>query len=733
MDGKSMMMNIKRNILLLMVMCIALIGLLVRAQNNPFKIDDELYVYYMDCQKVLKEKRVLAMADTLFHLAARKGDVKAQCLALHVECDYYYYTEDIPKLSVAISRMKDFAVHTPYQQYIFSAWGRKLTYYLRNFRYDDALLELNAFQAEAIRLKNAYGILTSYKQQADIYSVQRNKEKAIELYKKAIAYSLESNETKNIYELYQGLGRSFKNNEQCDSAAIYLQKALEMAPTERRKTAIYIELAVMELAIGQQVKAWDYLQKAEKLKKKYPLWGASRNNYFSVLIQYYISTGEFSTALALSDSITDSVRRAERKYVLYNLLEDYEKAYTWSTTYINLYSKYLNEETNARVAELTSRFDNQRLEAEKNRLALQNSQLKLQRAESEKRLLENGQRLLISEKARTQLDLDNQRLTSRQQQAELEKSLKETLYQKEVAKTMQLHSRQNLVLSVILGIVLILVVIFSLSYMALRRRSMARLEKEKEAAESARQQAEEARRYAENANRLKSLFLQNMSHEIRTPLNAIVGFTGVLNSDEDVGLSAEERKEMLELIETNTELLTTLINDILDISKLESGTYTLELSPVRVSDLCHTVLASVLHRSMPDVKLRIDEPADASGLVINTDAARLQQVLTNFLINACKYTEKGSIILAYRILDNDIEFSVTDTGCGIPADKAETIFERFEKLDSFKQGTGLGLNICRQIADLVGGRIYVDTSYTDGARFVFVHPMTIEREKNYEK
>ena len=113
MDGKSMMMNIKRNILLLMVMCIALIGLSVRAQNNPFKIDDELYVYYMDCQKVLKEKRVLAMADTLFHLAARKGDVKAQCLALHVECDYYYYTEDIPKLSVAISRMKDFAVHTP--------------------------------------------------------------------------------------------------------------------------------------------------------------------------------------------------------------------------------------------------------------------------------------------------------------------------------------------------------------------------------------------------------------------------------------------------------------------------------------------------------------------------------------------------------------------------------------------------------------------------------------------
>ena len=716
---------------------ILIIGLMLslnlQAQNNPFMIDDELYNRYMDCQKLLKEKRVLAMADTLFHLAARKGDLKAQCLALHVECDHYYSAENIPALTAAINRMKSFAVHTPYKQYIFSTWGRKIMYYLRNYRYDDALLELNAYQAEAIRLKDSYGMLSSYKQQADIYSVQGNKGKAIELYKKAIAYSLENNETKSLYELYQGLGRNFRNNGQCDSAAIYLQKALEMTPTERRKTTIYIELAVMELANGQQAKAWEYLQQAENLQKKYPLWGVSRNNYFSALIQYYISAGEISIALALSDSITDAVSRAERKYTLYQQSKEYEKAFTWSVTYINLYSKYLNEETNARVAELTSRFDNQRLEAEKNRLALQNSQLELQQTESEKRLLENEQQLLISEKVRTQLDLDNQKLTMRQQQVELEKSLKETLYQKEVAKTMKLHSRQNFILSVILGAVLILVVLFSLSYMALRRRSMVRLKKEKEVAENARQQAEEARQYAENANRLKSLFLQNMSHEIRTPLNAIVGFTGVLNSDEDMGLSAEERKEMLGLIETNTELLTTLINDILDISKLESDTYTLEFSSVRVSDLCHTVLASVLHRAMPGVELCIDEPADASGLVINTDAARLQQVLTNFLTNACKYTEKGSITLAYRILDDTIEFSVADTGIGIPPEKAETIFERFEKLDSFKQGTGLGLNICRRIADLVGGRVYVDTSYADGARFVFVHPVTIERKKGYEK
>ena len=126
------------------------------------------------------------------------------------------------------------------------------------------------------------------------------------------------------------------------------------------------------------------------------------------------------------------------------------------------------------------------------------------------------------------------------------------------------------------------------------------------------------------------------------------------------------------------------------------------------------------------MELRLVEPELSHELIINADAARLQQVLTNFLTNACKYTEHGSIILAYLLLDKAIEFSVTDTGCGIPPEKAETIFERFEKLDSFKQGTGLGLNICRRIADLVGGRVYVDTSYTEGARFIFIHPMKID-------
>ena len=714
-----------KNKILLFVISAVVAHLSLKAQDNPFKIDNELYDRYMRCQKMMKEKKVLAMADTLFLLAEKKGDIKAQCLAWHLKCDHYYYTENISELSTAIISTRNFVVKTPYHQYIFSVWGRKITYYIRQRMYDDALLELNAYQAEAIRLKNVFGISSSYRQQANIYAIQTNFRKAIELYKKAIAYGLENHETQNLYELYQGLGKCYRNDAQYDSAAVNLQIALTTVPTAKRKFSIYLDLASLDLFNGNIPAAWEHLQKADSLREKYPVYGVTYNNYFTTLVQYFRQKGEFATALALADSITDSTKVAAIKAKLYQQTKDYEKAYYWSDAHIRLYTQYQNEETNGRIAELTSRFDNERLQAEKNRLALENSLLQLQQTENENRLLENEQQLLKSEKERTQLDLDNQKLTSRQQLVELEKSQKETLYQKEVAKTMKLRGRQNLILSFVLGATLVLVILFFLFYMALRRRSMVRLKKEKEAAESARQQAEEARKHAENANKLKSLFLQNMSHEIRTPLNAIVGFTGVLNSDEDMGLDPEERKEMLGLIETNTELLTTLINDILDLSKLESDTYTLVLSPVSVSNLCRGTLASVTHRVKSGVELRLVEPEHSHELVMNTDAARLQQVLTNFLTNACKYTEHGSITLAYRNMGKEWEFSVTDTGCGIPPEKVETIFERFEKLDSFKQGTGLGLNICRRIADLVGGRVYVDTSYTEGARFVFVHPVLL--------
>lgn len=245
-----------------------------------------------------------------------------------------------------------------------------------------------------------------------------------------------------------------------------------------------------------------------------------------------------------------------------------------------------------------------------------------------------------------------------------------------------------------------------------------KLEDNKKAAES-----------AQRANKMKSLFLANMSHEIRTPLNAIVGFSSIIASQCDT-LPEEERREMGELIQTNSNVLLKLINDILDLSRIESGKISFDFSEVDIVKLCMTVFATA-KRNNKNRYVEYIQDIKVDKLVINTDENRLRQVMINLLSNAAKCTERGSVTTCLEVDSKRrlVVFSVTDTGCGIPKEKAGKIFERFEKLDEFKQGTGLGLAICRTIIKKFGGDIWVDTDYTGGARFVFTHPLEMKSEE----
>lgn len=229
-----------------------------------------------------------------------------------------------------------------------------------------------------------------------------------------------------------------------------------------------------------------------------------------------------------------------------------------------------------------------------------------------------------------------------------------------------------------------------------------------------------AKEKAEEANRLKTAFLANMSHEIRTPLNAIVGFSSVLVNDDS---SEEEKLQYCDIIQKNSDLLLHLINDILDISRMESGRIKFMWEECDIVELCQTALTTAEYARRTNAMFQFETPV--ASLVIKTDAQRLKQVLINLLSNAAKFTPSGSIKLAFFIDKrlNQLEFSVTDTGCGIPADKCDKVFERFEKLNEYSQGTGLGLAISRLIVENLGGKIWVDKNYKEGARFVFTHPL----------
>ena len=219
----------------------------------------------------------------------------------------------------------------------------------------------------------------------------------------------------------------------------------------------------------------------------------------------------------------------------------------------------------------------------------------------------------------------------------------------------------------------------------------------------------------------KNMFLSNMSHEVRTPLNAIVGFSAVL-TDEDESFDDESRREFSEIIKVNSFQLLKLINDILDFSDFENDNITFNIRTHDAVKLCNEVVETVMVSRKLEVEMRFD--TDLSVLMLDTDDARLRQVLINLLVNATKFTEQGSIVLELKMADAGTAlFSVTDTGCGIPPEKQHLIFERFEKLNDFVQGSGLGLSICQLIVKYMNGKLWVDSGYTRGARFCFTHPL----------
>ncbi len=209
---------------------------------------------------------------------------------------------------------------------------------------------------------------------------------------------------------------------------------------------------------------------------------------------------------------------------------------------------------------------------------------------------------------------------------------------------------------------------------------------------------EKARSRAEQSDRLKSAFLANMSHEIRTPLNAIVGFSDLLMVTED----KEEKEEFIQIINANNELLLKLINDILDLSKIEAGSVELKYEDFDLA-VYFNELAAAMHRRVVNPQVRLVAMNPYESCIVRLDKNRLAQILTNFVTNAIKYTCEGMIEMGYEKINGSIHLYVRDTGIGIPEDKKDKVFQRFEKLDEFAQGTGLGLSICKAIVEAFKG------------------------------
>ena len=272
-----------------------------------------------------------------------------------------------------------------------------------------------------------------------------------------------------------------------------------------------------------------------------------------------------------------------------------------------------------------------------------------------------------------------------------------------------------LLVAIVLLLFLIMVFYFYLRTSKLKNKLLILIDKQKEDEIELRK----AKDKAEESDRLKSAFLANMSHEIRTPLNAIVGFSNLLTIAEN----EEERDEYINIISNNNELLLQLINDILDIAKIEAGTLEFIESEIDINALLSDIEQSSRLKVLEGVQVSFVEKMP--HCIILSDKNRLAQVVTNFINNAIKFTKEGSIRFGYRHIDENLLFYVSDTGCGIEPEKKDLVFNRFVKLNSFAQGTGLGLAICQMIVKKLGGEIGVESELGEGSTFWFTLPDSV--------
>ncbi len=701
------MKSLKYSYRIIVLLFLVIISVPVEAQNNPYKIDDFLFPIYQRATKYRTRPQGLLIADTLYSEAVEKHDKKAQCLALTIPVLYYYTTRaDYKVLEQATNKLKEVSRKNDYLQYYYFACSYEINYLLVNGRSLAALQKAEEIKKQAFKDQHMYGIYSCIRIIGNIYQERNNTDLAAKHYKNALEYMVEYLPEQDPSPLYLKLAQYYRSKKEYELGLEYIEKAIKEAKTEENKISAMLEKCQVLWGLEREDEFKDYYNVCIQMVRHHGI--IQKGTLERLRIYSLILDGKYAEAHRLTDSIKPRIESLRLHESIYLRTEDYENAY-YIQALQRAYKDSIEREVQSDdLAELNVQIGNERIKLEKQALALENAELNAENAKMELRQTKSQMEL-------ERMNAENNRLVLNNKNLELARLKIDAERQKAILKEQQAISQHHIItLSLVISF-LLLFAGFLIFYLYKRRKTMAHLQQKNDELLVARDQAEQA-------DRMKTFFIQNMSHEIRTPLNAIVGFSQLL-FDSNMLLGEKDKQEFSILIQQNSELLTTLINDILDLANLESGKYTMNIDSHSCNELCRMAVSTVYHRKPEFVKLYFTSEVE-DDFQINTDANRFRQVLINFLTNAEKYTTEGEIHLHCSLSENagKVTFAVSDTGIGIPENKAETIFERFKKLDEFKQGTGLGLNICRIIADRLGGEVRLDRNYTNGARFLFIVP-----------
>lgn len=613
---------------------------------------------------------VLAASDTLFDMAIRCNDTVMAKIALGAKVDYYYYGQGenrTDSIIAGVNRLKQYARSVGNAELYYWAWAARLVnYYIIQGEYNIALLEAEKMLQEAKGEKKQGSIAECYYALANVYAAKGLVKKSQEFMLKEIDIFENTNVFRyNISCQYSDVAKIYIDLGEAEKAPELLKKALKTSKSTYHEVTAKLVYVSLYLAQGDTAAARKALEECRQMYMEEPSMKRHIHYLYDVEIDYNWRVGNYNKALSVLDERETELRKKNNLTTLMALRKT-KADILWDMN---------------RKEEAAGLYRDFLLEQKKEK--------------------ERNEEITTSEFA-TMLNL---------QQLNAEKVRLEKISQKK-----QLQNTRTILFSV-LGL-LCIVVIFLWQQRKLNaklHRAKNKLDEQNRTLIKAEEELRKAKEVAEQSNWLKTMFIQNMSHEIRTPLNSIVGFSGVLvdmlDEKEDIG-------QYVALIESNSKLLLKLVGDILDISILDSEVE-IKHNAVDVNACCQASIDAAGASFDLGVKL-IFEPA-CDDLIINSNYNYIVQVLDNLLGNASKFTHEGSVTLAYEVKkeENQLIFTVTDTGIGIPVEEQERVFERFVKLDNFSQGAGLGLSICRIVAERLGGYLRIDKGYTQGTRVIF--------------
>lgn len=732
-----------RRYCLVMVTLIVLCGYAMAQTKAPNK-ETPLYKMYERAYLMRHTEKGLLIADTLLRKARETGDTHAEIRALSIPYLYAFsHAKTLAEFDKPFRRYQ--AAAEKYQAWnsYYVAANNRFFFMLNKKRYDEAMSYLESLRAFATKHGHKEGILCSKELMGHYYHLKGENTKSISILRDAIDYAkknLKGRDHVNLYfrlaYVYQWQGNFAEELRVCDDGLAQSHNPLGTL------TLRYCR----GVALFMLHRDKDFLDNHRHIIGMREGKGGRvrRDQEFEDAMYIFLSDQQ--------QRAIDRMRSPKMKnyHGTYDVLADmYGRQGDWRNmaeaqdSLLSKKGRRFRDDINRRMLELDKKYDNQRLKAEQHSIALHNTQLDL---ENNKLALENADlELARAQSAQKLNDLDaaNLQLKYANQQLVAQKLRDSVNIGKSMEANYQTENQREQMFLVVLCLLVLIVSAVLYGCYAYRSRMVRRLHDAYDKLEGIHLELEstnrmlhrshdeqvEARNKAEMADRAKTLFIQDMSHEVRTPLNAVVGFSELL-SEQKGELTLQERIDMSRRIKENSQLLLTLINDILDMTNIESGRYQMKTQPTHPNELCRMALSMINQRMTSSVRLAFHTNI-ADDFTIVSDGDRIHQVLVNLLSNAAKNTERGSITLDC-ILDPStsmLTFCVTDTGVGIPKDKISTIFERFSKLDTFKQGVGLGLSISRIIAERLHGTLTVDANYQGGARLVFAIPTSQPTEK----